>query len=110
MDTDVDQFLRDKETDLLAQMARLAAPAQDQGSISFGKRVGDGTAMAVDRLNMVQAHEQLGGLLEEVRRARTRLAEGTYGTCEVCGETITPARLEARPWATRCLRHAAALA
>ena len=35
-----------------------------------------------------------------------RLAAGTYGTCEVCGEPIDPARLEARPTATTCVRHA----
>ena len=43
--------------------------------------------------------------LDEVRRARRRIADGTYGTCEVCGEPIPEARLEARPWANRCVEH-----
>jgi RNA polymerase-binding transcription factor DksA len=61
--------------------------------------------MAVDRLTAVSTQEQLLAMLTEVRKARRRIAEGTYGTCEVCGERIPDARLEARPWAVRCVRH-----
>jgi DnaK suppressor protein len=40
-----------------------------------------------------------------VRRARMRVADGTYGTCEVCGKPLPAERLEARPWAIRCVQH-----
>ena len=33
-----------------------------------------------------------------------RLAEGRYGTCIRCADPISVVRLEARPWATRCIR------
>lgn len=101
----VASVLADKQQELETQIDLITRPVQDQGSISFGKRVGDGTAMAVDRLTSVRAHEQLTSLLADVRRARAALADGTYGTCEVCGDAIAPGRLEARPWSTRCLRH-----
>lgn len=94
-----------KETDLIAQREVLTRPHADQGTISFGKRVGDGTAMAVDRLNAVQAHDSLGTALAEVRRALAKLDEGSYGTCDTCAGQIGAARLEARPWSTRCVRH-----
>lgn len=97
--------LEAKEAELLEEMAQLTRPQQDQGSISFGKRVGDGTAMAVDRLTAVEAHDTLGALLEEVRHAIARIDAGGYGRCEECGEPIPEGRLEARPWATRCVRH-----
>lgn len=97
--------LREREAELVAQMEQLVRPQQDQGSISFGKRVGDGTAMAVDRLSAVSAHDSLAGTLAEVRHALERLDEGTYGRCEVCDEPIAAGRLEARPWSTRCLEH-----
>lgn len=103
--TDVRQVLEAKQAEVVAQMEQLSRPMQEQGSISFGKRVGDGTAMAVDRLTAVTAHQNLQGLLDQVRAALTRLDEGGYGSCEVCGEAIPQARLEARPWATRCIRH-----
>jgi len=87
------------------EMETLTRPQQDQGSISFGKRVGDGTAMAVDRLNAVTAHDTLAALLVQVRRALVKLEEGSYGRCDECGGDIGAARLEARPWSVRCLRH-----
>ena len=103
--TDVRKTLEAKEAEVVAQMEQLSRPMQEQGGISFGKRVGDGTAMAVDRLTAVTAHDNLQGLLDQVRHALSRLDEGSYGTCEVCGRDIAPERLEARPWATRCIEH-----
>jgi len=97
--------LAEREEELEEQLAELTKPAGEVGSISFGKRVGEGTSMAVDRLAAVSAQEHLLAMLDEVRRARRRVADGTYGTCEVCGEPIPEGRLEARPWATRCIAH-----
>jgi RNA polymerase-binding transcription factor DksA len=39
----------------------------------------------------------------QIHFALARIANGTYGTCANCGEDIAPARLEARPVATRCI-------
>lgn len=104
-----EQQIRDelgaKEADLREQMARLTRPEQDQGAISFGKRVGDGTAMAVDRLTAVGAHDNLQDILDQVHRAVAKLDEGSYGQCDECGVPIPPGRLEVRPWSTRCLEH-----
>lgn len=98
-------MLQSKEAQLVGSREVLTRPQQDQGSISFGKRVGDGTAMAVDRLSTVSAHDTLGAVLGDVRRAIVKLDEDSYGRCDTCGEPIPEARLEARPWANRCLRH-----
>ena len=35
--------------------------------------------------------------------ALARLDDGTYGTCQRCGKPISPARLEALPWAAHCI-------
>jgi DnaK suppressor protein len=43
--------------------------------------------------------------LDDVDRALERLDAGTYGTCEVCGESIDDDRLVARPTVSTCLRH-----
>ena len=45
--------------------------------------------------------------IAQVRAALERIADGTYGTCSVCGEDIGLGRLQARPIATRCIQHAA---
>lgn len=99
------EALAAKAADLQEQMARLTRPEQDQGAISFGKRVGDGTAMAVDRLTAVGAHDNLQDILDQVHRAQAKLEEGSYGRCDECDREIVPGRLEVRPWSTHCLDH-----
>lgn len=105
MRADIDRLLAEREERLQAELAELTKPAGEIGSISFGKRVGEGTSMAVDRLTAVSAQEHLLAMLEDIRRARQRIADGTYGVCEVCGKPIPEERLEVRPWATRCVEH-----
>lgn len=39
----------------------------------------------------------------EVDNALARVDAGTYGVCEVCGRDIPAGRIEARPFATRCI-------
>jgi DnaK suppressor protein len=106
--TSVAAALATKRAELEAELAGLSAPVDDQGGISFGKRVGDGTSMAVERLSQVAVHERLQDTLGDVVRAEEKVAEGTYGVCDVCGEPIPPERLEALPWATLCVTDAAA--
>ena len=36
-------------------------------------------------------------------RRSKRIEDGTYGTCENCGQAIDVERLEAMPWATLCI-------
>lgn len=101
-----DRSLAAHEQRLVAELAALTGgPAEAEG-IPFGKRVGEGTAAAAHRMSAVSAQEQLLRSLEAVRHARSRVAAGTYGTCEVCGEQIPAERLEARPHVSRCVRHA----
>ncbi|HET8600134.1 MAG TPA: TraR/DksA C4-type zinc finger protein [Segeticoccus sp.] len=105
MRPDIDELLAEREERLQRDLAELTKPAGEVGSISFGKRVGEGTSMAADRLTAVSAQEQLLAMLEDVRRARQHVAQGSYGRCEVCGEAIPEERLEVRPWAIRCVHH-----
>lgn len=42
-------------------------------------------------------------MLREIDRALKRVALGTYGECEGCGEEINPNRLKAIPWARYCV-------
>jgi len=107
MDNDVAETLRAKKAEIEHQMAGLAAPPEEQGTISFGKRVGEGTSMAVDRLSQVAAHDKLQVTLADVERAIVKLGDGSYGTCDVCGKPVGEERLEALPWAVLCVQDAA---
>lgn len=41
--------------------------------------------------------------LAEIDGALARVKDGSYGTCQECGERIAPGRLEAQPTARLCL-------
>ncbi len=43
-------------------------------------------------------------LLREIRAAQLRLRERTFGICQDCERQIPDRRLEALPWARRCVR------
>lgn len=101
-----DHLLAQHQEHLEAELSALTGgPAEAEG-IPFGKRVGEGTAAAAHRMSAVSTQEQLLRSLADVRHARERVVDGTYGTCEVCGDPIPPERLEARPHVSRCVRDA----
>jgi RNA polymerase-binding transcription factor len=90
--------------ELRAELETLtAAPRDPMGAVSFGKRVGEGTSQAVERIAQVDAAQRLDAKLHDVERALEKLEEGTYGSCDVCGRPIGDERLEAIPWAVLCL-------
>jgi DnaK suppressor protein len=82
----------------------LAARPERGSTVSFGKRIGDGTSEAVSRLTEVQVGETLERVLKRTERALAKLDEGTYGVCDACGATISPGRLRAMPDGVLCLR------
>ena len=88
--------------DTLAERPELGAA---QG---FGKRIGDGTTEAISRLTDIGVGRSLETGLERIERALAKLDEGTYGTCDSCGETIPEKRLAAMPESTLCVNCAAA--
>lgn len=73
------------------------------GGISFGKRVGEGTSIAIERFADVAIQGQIVDQIRLVDKALVRLDEGNYGQCEVCGKPIPDARLEVIPWAETCV-------
>jgi DnaK suppressor protein len=84
--------------------------APERGSaVSFGKRVGDGTIEAVTRLTDVGVVDSLNASEERIERALAKLAEGSYGRCDRCGQPIPIARLEAAPESVFCVSCAGAM-
>ena len=65
-----------------------AAPRDPMAAVSFGKRIGEGTTQAVERIDQVDVHRRLDAKLADVERALEKLDDGTYGSCDVCGEPI----------------------
>jgi DnaK suppressor protein len=60
----------------------------------------DGGAIEVEMEMDIAMVDNARGLLERVKHAQDRMRKGQYGICEVTGEPIPVARLEALPYAT----------
>lgn len=99
------RVLEGRRRELTEELGALTAvPRDPMTAVSFGKRIGDGTTEAVDRLNKVGAANAIAATLANVERAIAKLAEGTYGVCDDCGTTIPAERLEAIAWTALCVR------
>ena len=63
----------------------------------------EGSTIAFERAQVGALIEQAKGQLAEIEAALSRVADGTFGRCAICGRVIAPARLEARPTARTCI-------
>ena len=75
----------------------------DMSNLNFGKRIGDGTAYAVERMTGAYQARTLYETVKEIEQALERLAAGEHGHCGSCGRPIPAARLLAVPWAALCV-------
>jgi DnaK suppressor protein len=98
------ELRRDTTRERIGALAERPELGSAQG---FGKRIGDGTVEAISRLTEIGVGESLEASLDRVERALAKLAEGSYGRCDACGEPIAPARLKARPDSAFCMACAA---
>jgi DnaK suppressor protein len=95
---------RDHTSERVALLAQRPELGSAQG---FGKRIGDGTTEAISRLTEIGVGQSLESTLVRTERALSKLNEGTYGMCDVCGKAIVRARLQAMPDSVMCLSCAA---
>lgn len=64
----------------------------------------EGSTIAFERATVASLARDAELELRELDAATERVASGTYGICERCGECIADARLDALPAARRCIR------
>ena len=111
--------MRDPRELLLAErdetIGRLAALTDDYAGVVAASRDTnaddehdpEGATIAFERSQVDALVRHAQGRLTEIDAALERVARSTYGTCERCGRSIAPARLEARPTARTCVECAA---
>ena len=95
--------LEQRRTELSERIAGFARAPERGADLNFGKRIGDGTTEAISRLTDVGVGTSLETSLLRVERALTKLEQGGYGICDICGAPITPARLAAAPESVLCI-------
>src|SRR4051794_41916012 len=102
------QRLLEMEQTLSGRIGREA----DQGRGEFIDSAHDaGDASVADEVSSEQftEAEHDANVLQQVRDALRRIADGTFGTCIVDGGPIEEQRLEAVPWTPYCLKNATPL-
>jgi len=94
----------------MEQLKAGARPIEDRREGSpFGKREEEATE-TLEWEKRLALEERLRGLLTGIEHALDKVEKGTYGSCDNCGKSIDPARLEALPQASMCLDCKAKLA
>jgi DnaK suppressor protein len=63
----------------------------------------DRAALESDRNFMLRIRDRERKLIGKIRQALGRIEDGSFGTCESCGEDISEERLKARPVTTLCI-------
>ncbi|MBI4284872.1 MAG: TraR/DksA C4-type zinc finger protein [Chloroflexi bacterium] len=92
---------------LMTELERLQAlgtapPKERREGSPFGKREEEATE-SFELEKRLALERRLKGQLDEIQHALQKFSAGTYGKCDVCGQPIDPARLEALPQAILCL-------
>src|SRR5262245_33001142 len=99
-------------TQLLAKQAELSQRLKSIKENLTSGRSADSQEQAQE-LENAEVVDALGNEarveFSRIARALDQIKNGTYGVCIDCGETIPMARLEAHPFADRCIRCATAL-
>ena len=102
------QRLLDLETALSARIGREANRSRSE-FIDAAHDAGDASVADERASQEFTEAEHNGDVLQQVRDALGRLADGTFGKCIVDGGPIEEPRLEAVPWSAYCLKHATRL-
>jgi RNA polymerase-binding protein DksA len=70
---------------------------------TFDNHLGDAATITFDREMDYSLEDNAGHVLASIDEALKRLGEGSFGTCARCGKPISEERLEAMPYATKCI-------
>lgn len=98
------ESLLKKRSEIVAKVDELGAhdPAE-VANLGFGKRIGDGTLYAVERMTDAYHARTIHATVAEIDQALERIDAGAYGRCVRCGNMIPEERLQLVPWASLCV-------
>jgi DnaK suppressor protein len=97
---------------LLAERERLRrerdANAEDESErgnelSDYDNHPADAASETYERTRNHALDENFREIIQRIDEALRKIDEGTYGTCDRCGESINTERLKAIPYATLCI-------
>ncbi|MDR7522207.1 MAG: TraR/DksA C4-type zinc finger protein [Armatimonadota bacterium] len=78
-------------------------PVSADAAGGYDEDLADVASDAFEREKGIAIENSVQELLDQVEEALGRIEEGTFGTCEVCGQPISIERLRAIPYARLCI-------
>src|SRR5262249_29531369 len=93
------QKLTERHAEIRSHLARISSDANKPLDADFEEQ-------AIERENdevFAALDSSLRAEMAQIERTFARLDKGEYGICEGCGNPIAPKRLEALPYANRCV-------
>jgi RNA polymerase-binding transcription factor DksA len=92
------------QADKLTAEAESLVKDRELGDTQFDEESGEGDTISIERERDLVVSAQHRQKIELVDAALTRMTNGGYGYCLVCGDRIPVARLEAAPEADMCVK------
>ena len=99
--SDLRASLEEERVSLRAQLAELGFG--ENGGLAYDQNFADSSQVTAERGEAEAVAQSLRETLSEVEHALAKFEAGSYGSCESCGQPISPARLEAKPAARYCI-------
>ncbi len=95
---------------LVSQQQELAELLKNAGESTGPVTLDQQSVGRVSRIDAIQqqqmaiaSQQQASAMLQRTDLALRRIDDGDYGICMQCGESIAYARLQAQPFANRCI-------
>ncbi len=99
---DIRKDLEAQKSALLTEAGVIIGGGLNPDKLNFPDMT-DQAAAEADKNFTLRLREREQKLLKKIDEALDRIANGTFGICESCGEEISHKRLKARPVTTYCI-------
>lgn len=95
-------LLNDKLEELLGEAGKTVHGMSDAKEEHFPDPT-DRASLETDRNFLLRVRDRERKLILKVEEAISRIEDGDFGVCELCGEDISRQRLEVRPVTSYCI-------
>ena len=93
-----------EELQEIEERAARAIEMEAAGELSdFEDHPADGASETFEREKDLAIADNIVSLLAKIKGALDKIEKKTYGVCDICGQAIKKARMEAMPFATLCI-------
>ncbi len=97
------KWLEDARVRLKSDLGRMGSSGIQLDRPGMGTHMADQATEVFEQARDLAVSQRLSLTLDLIDKALAKMQDGSYGTCEMCGQEIDPARLKALPYAVLCM-------